>query len=184
MKKVIISIIVIVVLLVIVGMNAGETVDEFQQRTQEQITNLTRSEKLQKIYKDALKLSEPKVSGERPNLGFFIDKVADELDANNYPIDELVSIMTSEENIDALVEEGIDRKVALGILTYMAIISPIAQGLEGMSIYYMPYQLDGISSFANLWDHINKYGIKDKKAKKIYDRLQKSRYAKNFDLGL
>jgi len=92
--------------------------------------------------------------------------------------------MTSDENIDALVEEGVDRKVALGILTYMAIVSPITQGLERMSIYYMPYQLDGISSFANLWDHINKYGIKEQSAKTIYDRLQKTRYAKNFDLGL
>jgi len=183
MKKIIISFIVIIVLLLL-GINTEETVDEFQQRTQEQITNLTRSEKLQTIYKDALKLSKPKVSGERPNLGFFIDKVADELDANNYPIDELVSIMTSDENIDALVEEGIDRKVATGILTYLAIISPIAQGLKGMSIYYIPYLPEGVSSFANLWDHINRYGIKDKATKTIYDRLQKSRYAKNFDLGL
>ncbi len=184
MKKIIISFIVVILLLLLLGINTDETVDEFQQRTQEKITNLTRSEKLQTIYKDALKLSKPKVSGGHLNLGLFIDRVADELDANNYPIDELVSIMTSNENINALVEEGRDRKVAIGILTYMAIISPIVQGLEGMSIFYIPYQQNSISVFSNLWDRINRYGTKEKEEKTIYNRLQKSRYGKNFDLGL
>lgn len=165
------------------GANMAGKLVEFQKRTQEKIINLTRSKRLQKIYKDALKLSKIK-DDMRANLGIFIDKVADELDTNNYPIDELVNIMTSDENIDALIEEGIDKRVAKGILTYMAIISPIAQGLKEMSIYYMPYQLEGISSFGQLWSHINRYGAQEGTIKIIYERLQKSRYGINFDLGM
>jgi hypothetical protein len=139
---------------------------------------LTRSGKLEEIYKNAYtKFKTPKQQyDDFGKLGLYINDVTNGLKENGYPFDELLNMMTSDEAIQEATKNGLDKKVAKGLMTYLAVITPGTTITNKFPLH--------IREFGTFFENIDKYGLKDDTMKALYNGLKQSNYKNNFDLGL